>query len=72
MTLLDDYEARYKLRGVAIVSVMLQHVPKALLKRTGVDGLIRSVRHCSCFVRCSMTYFHLHFLVTQHLSDPPR
>lgn len=44
MTLLDDYEARYKLRGVEIVSEMLRHVPKELLKRTGVDGLIRTVR----------------------------
>lgn len=53
MTLLDDYEARYKLRGVAIVSVMLQNVPKGLLKRTGVDGLIRSVRQSrSILQRC--------------------
>ncbi|KAF9468776.1 hypothetical protein BDZ94DRAFT_1244563 [Collybia nuda] len=42
MTLLDDYEARYKLCGVTIVSAMLRHVPKSLLSRTGVDSLIRS------------------------------
>ncbi|KAF8075967.1 hypothetical protein FPV67DRAFT_1469893 [Lyophyllum atratum] len=42
MALLDDYEARYKLQGVEIVSQMLQHVPGQLLKRTGVEGLIRS------------------------------
>lgn len=43
MTLLDDYEARHKLQGVEIVSEMLQQVPKVFLKRTGVDGLIRTV-----------------------------
>ena len=43
MTLLDDYEARFKLQGVEIVSEMLRRVPKVLLKRTGVDGLIRTV-----------------------------
>lgn len=42
MTLLDDYEARYKLQGVEIVSEMLRRVPKELLKRTGVDGLMRT------------------------------
>ncbi|KAG6861494.1 hypothetical protein C0995_015921 [Termitomyces sp. Mi166 len=42
MALLDDFEACYKLRGVRIVSEMLREVPGQLLKRTGVDGLIRS------------------------------
>ncbi|KAG6833583.1 hypothetical protein H0H87_004210 [Tephrocybe sp. NHM501043] len=47
MSLLDDFEARYKLRGVGIVSVMLREVPGQLLKRTGVDGLIRlSLNNC--------------------------
>jgi len=40
MTLLDDYEAPYKLRGIKIVSEMLERVPKDLLKRTGVDELL--------------------------------
>ncbi|KAK0502216.1 hypothetical protein EDD18DRAFT_1458461, partial [Armillaria luteobubalina] len=40
MSLLDDYEARYKIKGVRIVSEMLHIVPKMLLKRTGVDGLL--------------------------------
>ena len=44
MTLLDDYEARYRLRGAEIVSEMLQVVPGELLRKTGVDGLIRTVR----------------------------
>lgn len=42
MSLLDDYEVRYKIKGVRIVSEMLQKVPKALLKRTGIDGLLLS------------------------------
>ncbi|KIK07682.1 hypothetical protein K443DRAFT_129044 [Laccaria amethystina LaAM-08-1] len=42
MTLLDDYEAKYKLWGVRIVLEMLKHVPKDLPRRTGVDGLLRS------------------------------
>ncbi len=45
MTLLDDYEARYKLHGVIIVQEMLARIPKEVLKRTGVDGLIRQVGH---------------------------
>ncbi|KAJ7224242.1 hypothetical protein GGX14DRAFT_649117 [Mycena pura] len=40
MALLDDYEARYKLLGVNITSVMLERVPSSLLKRTGVDSLL--------------------------------
>ncbi|KAJ7047754.1 hypothetical protein C8F04DRAFT_20951 [Mycena alexandri] len=40
MALLDDYEARYKLTGVRITSVMLERVPSTVLKRTGVDSLL--------------------------------
>ncbi|KDQ65047.1 hypothetical protein JAAARDRAFT_685072 [Jaapia argillacea MUCL 33604] len=40
MTLLDDYEAQYKLQGIAIISEILLHVPKDLLKRTGIDSLL--------------------------------
>jgi hypothetical protein len=43
MTLLDDYEAPYKLRGIRIVSEMLEQVPMDLLRRTGVDGLLFTV-----------------------------
>jgi len=42
MTLLDDYEVAYKLRGIAITSRMLKTVPPDLLRRTGVDELIFS------------------------------
>lgn len=43
MALLDDYEAKNKLHGVVIVQQMLLSVPKDLLRRTGVDGLLRQV-----------------------------
>ncbi|TFK74389.1 hypothetical protein BDN72DRAFT_833295 [Pluteus cervinus] len=42
MALLDDYEARNKLRGVKIVAELLVYVPKGLLKRTGIDGLLHT------------------------------
>ncbi|KAG6867752.1 hypothetical protein C0993_011632 [Termitomyces sp. T159_Od127] len=45
MALLDDFETSYKLRGVGIVSEMFLEVPGQLLKRTGVDGLIRLVSY---------------------------
>lgn len=47
ITLLDDFEVRFKLQGVLVVQQMLQHVPKDLMKRTGIDGLIHSVRRVS-------------------------
>lgn len=48
MTLLDDYEAAYKLRGITIISQMLKTVPPDLLRQTGVDDLIFSVGLASC------------------------
>jgi hypothetical protein len=45
MTFLDDFEASYKLQGVRLVSDLLSRVPPELLKRTGVDGLLFTVRH---------------------------
>ena len=44
MILLDDYESYYKLKGLIVVSELLKHVPSESLKRTGVDGLLISVR----------------------------
>ncbi|KAF9004777.1 hypothetical protein BDQ17DRAFT_1424610 [Cyathus striatus] len=41
MTLLDDYEEQFKIRGVYAISCMLKNVPPELLKRTGLDGLLR-------------------------------
>lgn len=43
MTFLDDFDAKYKLQGVIIVRAMLPRLPKGLVKRTGVDGLIQQV-----------------------------
>ncbi|KAF8918070.1 hypothetical protein CPB85DRAFT_1282415 [Mucidula mucida] len=52
MTLLDDYQGLYKLRGVQIVAVMLGNVPGQLLKRTGVDSLlIQSLSTCMGLIR---------------------
>ncbi len=44
MTLLDDYEAKHKLQGVYVVQEMLRNVPKDVLKRTGIAGLVQQVR----------------------------
>ena len=49
MTLLDDFEVKFKLQGVLVVQQMLQHVPKSLLKRTGINGLIHSVCRAPAF-----------------------
>ncbi|KAJ3753415.1 hypothetical protein EV360DRAFT_53504 [Lentinula raphanica] len=47
MTFLDDYQVPFKLKGVKMVEELLQHVPKEILKRTGVDGLIlTSLNNC--------------------------
>ena len=43
MTLLDDFEARYKLLGIHVVNAMLEHVPFSLLNRTGISDLILAV-----------------------------
>lgn len=52
MTLLDDFEVRFKLQGVLVVHEMLQHVPKGLMKRTGINELIHSVGS-DCSLRSS-------------------
>lgn len=43
MTLLDDYEIKFKLRGVQIISHLLGNAPPELLRRTGIDALLFSV-----------------------------
>jgi len=43
MTLLDDFEAGYKLLGIKVVSAMLEHAPYPLLNRTGISELILAV-----------------------------
>ncbi|KAI1785351.1 hypothetical protein LXA43DRAFT_1038675 [Ganoderma leucocontextum] len=52
MTLLDDYEAKYKLRGVQLVSQLLEASPPDLLRRTGIDSLIlNSLKTCMAFLQ---------------------
>lgn len=43
MTLLDDYEIRYKIEGMKIVNAMIKNVPPDLLRRTGVTELLFTV-----------------------------
>ncbi|KAJ2923976.1 hypothetical protein H1R20_g13118, partial [Candolleomyces eurysporus] len=47
MTLLDDYQTRYKLSGLFIAQRMLQDVPATLLSKTGIHGLLQTVRSAS-------------------------
>ncbi|EJD00972.1 uncharacterized protein FOMMEDRAFT_169184 [Fomitiporia mediterranea MF3/22] len=42
MTFLDDYQSPYKLRGVMLVSKLLDRVSPNLLKRTGIAQLLMS------------------------------
>lgn len=49
MTYLDDYQAVYKLQGVGLVSLLLEKAPPGLLRRTGVDVLLATVRIIACF-----------------------
>ncbi|KAF9268321.1 hypothetical protein L218DRAFT_608770 [Marasmius fiardii PR-910] len=47
MTMLDDYQVPYKLKGVAIASELLERAPQDLLKKTGIDGLIsKALNNC--------------------------
>ncbi|KIP09815.1 hypothetical protein PHLGIDRAFT_34198 [Phlebiopsis gigantea 11061_1 CR5-6] len=56
MTLLDDYETKYKLRGVQIVSHLLENAPGELLRRTGIGGLFySSFKTCLTFLRTAET-----------------
>jgi len=61
MTLLDDYEAPYKISGIKMVSELLQRVPIDLLKRAGIDGLLFTVR-----LILSSPYHSL------HITHPPK
>ncbi|KAL1658813.1 hypothetical protein GGF50DRAFT_66522 [Schizophyllum commune] len=42
MTLLDDYQSAYKLKGIVVVRDVLARVPAGLLKRTGVAALLQT------------------------------
>lgn len=68
MTLLDDFEVRYKLQGVIIVQEMLLRLPKELIKRTGVDGLIQQV--LSTTISHGSRYFISTLTVSSRLPGP--
>lgn len=44
MTLLDDYEFSYKLLGLPVVNHLLDNAPGELIRRTGINGLLITVR----------------------------
>ncbi|KIJ56772.1 hypothetical protein M422DRAFT_62703 [Sphaerobolus stellatus SS14] len=76
MTLLDDYEIYSKLNGVWVISEMLVNVPPILLKRTGIDGLLKTVELlftallCFWFIQLQSlksTTLHLHSPLTPQL-----
>ena len=70
MTLLDDYEAKYKLQGVELVSQLLEASPPDVLRRTGIDSLMLHVS--TQFSKCSAsTYSSLVFTVAQNLLGIP-
>ncbi|KZT12651.1 uncharacterized protein LAESUDRAFT_640616 [Laetiporus sulphureus 93-53] len=69
MTILDDYEAMYKLQGIHIVAEMLVHVPADLLRRTGVDGLLfSSLKKCLTYLHNSETPELIHQTVPTAIS----
>lgn len=43
MTILDDYDPPFRMRGIAIARDMLRVVDVQLLKRTRIDALLTSV-----------------------------
>lgn len=53
MTLLDDYEIRYKVEGMKIVDAMIKNVPSDLLRRTGVTELLFTVSTIASRLRAS-------------------
>lgn len=66
MTLLDDYQAKYRLKGIALVSDMLDTVPTKLLKRTGIGELFATVRSSSVSSAVNLPYG----AVTHHWLKP--
>ena len=69
MTLLDDYQAEHKLKGVRIVSLMLHTIPQRTLLRTGVHELISSACLLSSDVYASTLQVKQNRPLS-HLSDP--
>lgn len=67
MTFLDDHQGVYKLKGVELVHEMLNNIPPELLRRTGMDGLLHSVRTAQPS-RKSFAHGAHHFSRSQNLS----
>lgn len=44
MTIADDFNPPHKIKGILILKELLENVDPALLKRTGIDALLFSVR----------------------------
>ncbi|QRW05517.1 short chain dehydrogenase [Ceratobasidium sp. AG-Ba] len=40
LTLVDDYDPAYKIRGIAVTNALLQRISASLLHRTGIDELL--------------------------------
>jgi len=56
VTLLDDFEARYKLLGIQVVNAMLERVPLSLLNRTGISELtLASLNRALTFLHSPFT-----------------
>ncbi|EJD53795.1 hypothetical protein AURDEDRAFT_53188, partial [Auricularia subglabra TFB-10046 SS5] len=52
MTLLDDYETKYKIWGLRVASSLITRVPPSLLRRTGIGALLEK--------SINQTFYHLH------------
>ncbi|GJE84793.1 hypothetical protein PsYK624_008690 [Phanerochaete sordida] len=56
MTLLDDYEIKYRLLSLPVVNHLLDNAPGELLRRTGINGLlITSFKTALTFLRTPQT-----------------
>ncbi len=54
MTILDDHDPDYRIRGIDILSEMLRRVDPSLLKRTGIDTLFSAV----CMLYAKSNFYH--------------
>ncbi|THH18035.1 hypothetical protein EW146_g2890 [Bondarzewia mesenterica] len=61
MTLLDDYEAKYKIQGIRVIELLLVDAPPDLLCRTGItDLLFASLHRALTFLHSPQTPALLH------------
>ena len=64
MTLVDDYEPAFKLRGILAMADVLERVSASLLKRTGLDVLLLNVCNGRHSARCLRHMFEWFFSQT--------